>query len=85
MSVSVIYKESSEHARAVIEFLHEFEKLTTHKLIEVNPDSREGAEICRLYEIVEYPTVIATTDDGQLRNMWQGSPLPTINEVSYYV
>lgn len=85
MSVSVIYKPSSEHARAVFEFLREFEKLTTHKLVEIDPDTREGADICRLYEIVEYPTVLATADDGQLRNMWPGTPLPTINEVSYYV
>jgi hypothetical protein len=85
VSVSVIYKTSSEHAREVREFLHEFEKNTAHKLIEIDPDTSEGANICRLYDVVEYPSIIATTSDGQLQNMWAGSPLPTINEVSSYV
>ncbi len=81
----VVYKSESEHARAVIEFLHDFEKRTARTLEEIDPDSRRGADICRLYDVVEYPTVIATTIDGQLRNMWRGLPMPTINEVSYYV
>ena len=85
MSVMIIYRSASEHERAVSEFLHDFEKRTTQKLVEVDPDTQEGANICSLYDIVEYPTVIATTIDGQLRNMWRGVPLPTIDEISYYV
>ncbi len=81
----IIHKSNSEHARDVTEFLHDFERLTAHQLEEIDPDSRRGADICRLYDVVEYPTIVATTSDGQLRNMWRGLPLPTINEVSYYV
>jgi hypothetical protein len=33
---------------------------------------------------MEYPTLIAITDDGQVQNQWKGLPLPTISEVSYY-
>ena len=85
MSVMVIYKSSSEYARDVTEFLHDFEQRTARTLEEVDPDSQRGAEICRLYDVVEYPTIIATNQDGQLRNLWRGTPLPTIDEVSYYV
>jgi hypothetical protein len=85
VSVTVIYRPLSEQAQAVTEFLHDFEKQTAQTLMTADPDTREGAEICRLYDVVEYPTVIATADDGQLRNLWRGIPLPSINEVSYYV
>jgi hypothetical protein len=85
VGVLIVYKASSEHARDVIEFLHEFEKLTSHKLETIDPDTPRGADLCRLYDVVEYPTVIATTGEGEMRNMWRGLPLPTINEVSYYV
>ena len=85
MSVTVVYKDPSEHTRAVVEFLRDFERQTGDTLQSYNPDTREGAEFCRLYDIVEYPTVVATTHDGQVRNLWRGIPLPTINEVSYYV
>lgn len=85
MSVMIIYKPVSEHASVVTEFLHEFERRTAQKLETIDPDTRRGADICRLYDVVEYPTVIATTNDGQMRNMWRGVPLPLIDEVSYYV
>lgn len=85
MAVTVIYQSVSEHAQAVDEFLHDFEKRTTQPLEVVDPDSPAGAEICRLYDIVEYPTIIATADDGQLRQLWRGVPLPLIDEVGYYV
>ncbi|MFA5392638.1 MAG: hypothetical protein WC306_03105 [Candidatus Paceibacterota bacterium] len=85
MSVQIIFKEESDRAREVLDYLRDFERQTGHKLETVNPDTPEGAQLCRVYDIVEYPTVIATTSDGQIRNLWRGSPLPTISEVSYYV
>lgn len=85
MSVVVIYKPVSEHARTVEEFLHEFQRRTGVMLETLDPDTREGADMCRMYDIVEYPSVLARKEDGQLRNSWRGLPLPLIDEVNYYV
>ncbi len=85
MSVLVFYKSASEHARDVRDFLHEFEQRTAKLLEEVDPDSKRGAELCRLYDVLDYPTVVAIGDDGQMRNKWRGLPLPMIDEVSFYV
>jgi hypothetical protein len=85
VSVLVIYRPSGEHARSVEEFLHDFEHRTAQKLETIDPDSPHGADLCRLYDVVEYPTLVATSQDGQMRQMWRGLPLPTIDEVSYYV
>lgn len=85
MPVMIFYKAASEHAQDVAEYLHDFERRTARKLEEIDPDSRHGVELGQLYDIVEYPTIVATTEDGQMRNMWRGLPLPTIDEVSYYV
>ncbi|MDB5176939.1 MAG: hypothetical protein JWN75_607 [Candidatus Saccharibacteria bacterium] len=85
MSVTIIYKDSSEYRRSVTEFLRDFERQTGEKVATLDPDTRQGAEYCRLYDIVEYPSVVATASSGEMRNLWRGLPLPTINEVSYYV
>ena len=85
MRVIVVYKPESEHATTVATYLHDFERQTSHRLETLNPESPEGADTCRTYDIVEYPTLMAITSDGQLQNMWRGLPLPTISEVSYYV
>ena len=84
MKTLVIYKEESDHARTVIDFLRDFERQTGHKLETIDPESRDGADTCRTYDVVEYPSVIAVDDNGTLQNIWRGLPLPTISELSYY-
>lgn len=85
MAVKVVYKPVSEHATRVEEYLNDFRRRTGHEIEKVDPDTSSGASLCRLYDIVEYPTIIAVSDDGHLRNMWRGLALPPIDEVSYYV
>ena len=85
MRTVVVYKLESDHAREVLDYLRDFQRQTGHELEEINPESPDGAHFFRTYDIVEYPTVVALSDGGQLQNMWRGRPLPTISEVSYYV
>ena len=85
MKTFIVYKEESDHARPVIEFLADFYRQTGKQILTVDPDSRDGADTCRAYDIVEYPTIIALSDDSVMQNIWRGLPLPTISEVSYYV
>jgi hypothetical protein len=84
MKSIVIYKPESEHASTVEEYLRDFLSRTGRELETIDPDSSEGAEMCRVYDIVEYPSIVALSDDGQLQNSWRGLPLPTISELSYY-
>ncbi len=84
MKAIIIYRPESDHARAVEDYLRDFSRQTGHELETMDPDSSEGGELCRVYDIVEYPSVIALSDDGQLQNNWRGLPLPTISELSYY-
>jgi hypothetical protein len=85
MRTVIVYKEESDYAREVTDYLRDFTRQTGHTLETVNPDTAEGMEFCRVYDIVEYPSVVAISDDGTLQNLWRGLPLPTISEVSYYV
>jgi hypothetical protein len=85
MKVVIVYKDESDHAREVLDYLRDFERQTGHKLETIDPDTVEGTSFCRVYDIVEYPSVIALSSTGTLQNLWRGRPLPTISEVSYYV
>jgi hypothetical protein len=84
MKAIVIYKPESDHARAVEEYLRDFLSRTGKELETMDPDTKEGSAMCEVYDIVEYPSVVAMSDDGQLQNSWRGLPLPTITELSYY-
>lgn len=80
----MIYKENSDHGRTVRDFVHEFESRTNITLEEIDPETRDGEDFCRTYDIVEYPTILVITDDGILQNMWRGLPTPLIDEVRGY-
>lgn len=84
MKVVVVYRSESEHRRVVETFLDDFTRQTGRTIETLNPDTKEGESFCRAYDIVEYPSVIAVSDDGKMQNLWRGVPLPTISEVSYY-
>ncbi|HEY0965625.1 MAG TPA: hypothetical protein VGE13_04045 [Candidatus Saccharimonadales bacterium] len=84
MRAVIVYRAESDHRRPVEEFLHDFSRQTGNTVEVYNPDDKEGQEFCRVYDVVEYPTMIALADDGQLLATWRGLPLPTISEVSYY-
>lgn len=85
MKTVVVFKENTDYARTVLDYLRDFERQTGHKLETINPDTPDGTSFCKTYDIVEYPTMIAISDDGVMQNMWRGLPLPMITEVSYYV
>ena len=85
MKAYIVYRDKSDHARTVIDFLREFERRTGRQPDLIDPDTREGVAFCRNYDIMQYPSVVATDNDGVMQQVWAGLPLPTINEVSYYV
>ena len=85
MRVQMFYRENTDYARAVIDFLRDFEHQTGHKLETFNPDTIRGEQLCSAYDIVEYPTILVTSDDGAMLKIWNGLPLPTIMDLSYYV
>lgn len=85
MRTFIVYKSDSDYYRQVADWLGDFNRQTGKTIEEVDPDSPTGADTCRTYDIVEYPSVVALDGDGVMQNMWKGLPLPTISEVSYYV
>lgn len=85
MRVVVLYKDQTDYARQVTDYLRDFERQTGHALEVMDPESGEGISFTGAYDILEFPTIVALSDDGYLQNHWRGLPLPTISEVSYYV
>lgn len=86
MNVTILYKDKSDHAREVLDFVREYEHRTGHegiKLLDI--ETKEGAVFGNVYDIVEYPTVIATRDDGSVLQMWRGTPLPLFDDIENYL
>ena len=85
MKVVVIFKDATDYSRTVTDYMSDFKRQTGHDLDTMDPESPDGVSFCRTYDIMEFPTIVAISDEGVLQNQWRGLPLPTISEVSYYV
>ncbi|HJM04334.1 MAG TPA: hypothetical protein QF549_01690 [Candidatus Saccharimonadaceae bacterium] len=73
-----------DYTRTVLDYLRDFKMQTGRELEVMDPESPDGVMFCRAYDIMEFPTLVALSDDGHMQNQWRGLPLPTISEVSYY-
>lgn len=84
MKVVVLYRSQSEHERMVLDFERDYESLTGRSLTLYDLNTRDGAAMASLYDVVNYPAVLALADNGQLLQIWQGEVLPMMNEIIYY-
>lgn len=84
MRVAVLYRSRSEQERSVIDFDRDYTHRTGRSLSLMDLNTRDGAAMASLYDIVQFPCVLALAEDGQVLQMWQGEHLPLMNEVMYY-
>lgn len=84
MRVVVLYRSKSEHGRTVETMLRDYNMRNARDIEAIDIDSRDGTEMAKLYGVTQYPAIIAMASDGQMQKMWQGLPLPLINEIDFY-
>jgi hypothetical protein len=85
MKLVIMYRARSEHGRKVEAFIREFKDRYEGPRVEVlDIDSREGVAMASLYDIVQYPAILATRNDGAILKVWEGTNLPLMDEVAYY-
>lgn len=85
MKLYVLYRPNSEYARQVEEFIHDFTSVHPDRQLEtIDLNTREGAGMATLYDVVSYPAILATANDGQLLKSWEGPELPLMDELAYY-
>lgn len=85
MRIIVLYRPNSEYGRPVEEFIRDYQAQEGDRHLEVlSLDSRDGAATASLYDVMEYPAILALQDDGYLHKLWQGAQLPLMNEVAAY-
>ncbi len=82
MRVAILYHPVSDHARKVEEFVHDYERLTSHTVELISLETKEGASTAKTYDIVNYPAILVMREGGELLQHWQGSELPLIREVA---
>ena len=84
MKAVVLYRPESDHAREVEEYVTNMQRQRNMTIEQASLETREGAELAKLYGIVTYPALLITQDTGELLKYWEGMPFPLMNEVAGY-
>lgn len=84
MKVAILYHPESEHAREVEDYARDYGQKHTRLIELVSLETRAGADLAKLYDVVSYPAVLVMQDDNQLVKYWEGTPLPLMDEVASY-
>lgn len=85
MKAVILYRAKSEFASSVDEYVREFGRETGKGIALVDQDSRQGIEIARLFDIMQFPAIVVFRDDGSFIQAWtEREKWPTISELSYY-
>lgn len=86
MKYIILYRPNSEHATEVETYLHDFQSQIPPEITQqtISLDTREGADLARLFDIVQYPAMMVVTDDMAPLKIWSGPMLPIKNEVASY-
>ena len=86
MKIAVLYHPNSEHERTVLDYARDFRmfKSGLSEVELVSLETKEGANMARLYDITQYPAVLAVSNDGVMQKMWQDS-MPLMNELDSYM
>lgn len=86
MRLVIVTRDDEDYSRSVTEWVREFEHRSNQEVEMLDPDTREGQDLCRAYDVVEYPTILALNEsDGAVLSMWRGRSLPMFDEVIFWV
>ena len=83
MRVVCIYRDNQDYTRSVTEWLENVHRQTGREVETMDPDT--NTSFCEAYDVVEYPTILALGERGEVRASWRGRVLPLINEVLFYM
>lgn len=86
MKIVLLWNEQTDYASEVREWLGDFDHDTgrAHEIRQLDPETMKGGDFAEAYDILQYPAVVVTGDDGRVMKMWKGTPMPQIDEVAFW-
>jgi hypothetical protein len=85
MKAVILYHPDSEFSRSVEEYAAYFKRFHSQELELLSLETVEGSEAAKLYDILEYPSLLVIRETGEVMKVWQGTSMPLMDEVAAYL
>jgi len=83
--VVILNKSNTEHDTAAHNYARDFERQTGKTIEFIDADSAEAIEIAKIHDIMQFPAILVTDEDGGFIQVWPDmQSWPTFSELSYY-
>ena len=82
MKTTLLYSKNSDNQTAFVDFERRYLQETGKEILKYDKDTVDGAAIAALYDILRFPSLFITRDDGTLIQLWN-TDLPQLSEVLY--
>lgn len=83
MKIYLFYRPESESAIAAENFLKILTERQQAQIRLIDVQTREGSDICQVYSVMSYPSVLVLTKDGRQIKFWHGE-LPYSEDLASY-
>ena len=85
MKTYLFYRSRSEDESTIRDFLQSLKTIGDDEhVIMQDVNTRDASERARLYDIMVFPTLLTTTNDGVQVQIWKQN-MPTLGEITYYL
>jgi len=85
MKVVILYQPESEHDTRVQEYVEDFRRVTGRELTLLDAYSKEGVELAKTHDILQFPAIVVVENDGGfVESYTELDKWPTASELSYY-
>jgi hypothetical protein len=84
MRTLILYHPQSDHVGLVQNYVQDYIRFKGKVIELVSLETREGADLAKLYDVTSYPAVLVIEQDGHLMHTWQNGLLPLMDELSAY-
>ena len=85
MRVFCLYRPHTETERSVVDLNAELKRLYNTELELISMDTVEGDRLAEVYDIWNFPAVIAVDSNGAPHKAWSDGTLPLLSELNYYM
>jgi len=84
MRLVFLYHPKSEQEGPVLDYARDYKRFRNRDFELISLDTAEGANLAKTHDVVRYPAILALNDRSELLQLWQGWPLPLMNDIDAY-
>lgn len=84
MRLVILYHPKSEQEGPITDYARDYKRSRGRDFELISLETQDGANLAKVHDVVRYPAILMLDDRGGMIRLWQGWPLPLMNDLDAY-